>query len=320
MTRDPAAPDATPEATPKTATATNSPAIAIADVPTTRAVPPSMTREDTVRSTEANQLEALRSVPAFLGQFRDRIPDVATCGMRHRLDEALQCLAQHADDQTSSAVGSRDCTRRYLARRQQLVGAHLLPIALIARTTEPPLSELAQFQLPRGKPTARQLATAAHSMAEAAMPHSETFIAAGMPRDFVDQLRRASDAMMAELDARVQERARHRIATEALRTGIASARRMVNVLDAFVRSACEQDDGVLAGWTSVKHVRRSVRRAETPQVAPRAPLALIAAESEAPRGDESSVRVSLEHPPIALRRRVFRFFSAPEGARIAVGA
>jgi hypothetical protein len=210
--------------------------------------------------------------------------------------------------------------QRYVALRRQLVGAHLLPIALIARTTKPPLSGLEQLRRPRGKPTAQQLETAAHAMAEAATPYSETFIAAGMPEDFLDRLRRASDAMMDELRARAQERARHRVATEALRAGLASARRMVNVLDAFVRSACEHDNGVLAGWTTVTHVRRSVRRAETAQVAPRAPLALIAAEAEAPHGEETIVRVSLEHPPMALRRRVFRFFSAPEGARMAVGA
>lgn len=43
MTRDPAAPDATPEAIPKTATATNSPAAAIADAASILAVPPSST-------------------------------------------------------------------------------------------------------------------------------------------------------------------------------------------------------------------------------------------------------------------------------------
>lgn len=273
-----------------------------------------------MRTTEANQLDALRNVPAFLDEYRDHLPGVATCGMRHRLDEALQRLARHADDQTSSAVGSRNCTRRYLARRQQLVGSHLLPIALIARTTEPPLSELEQFRLPRGKPTAQQLALAAHAMAEAAIPHARTFIAAGMPEDFVDQLRRASDAMMGELSDRAQERARHRIATEALRRGITSTRRMVNVLDAFVRSECKPDDGLLAGWTSANHVRRSARRAVAPQVAPVAPREFMAAEVEAPHEEAMTARVAFERPPMALRRRVFRFFSAPEGTRIAVGA
>jgi len=273
-----------------------------------------------MRTTEAKQLEALRSVSIFLDEYRDRVPGAATCGMRHRLDQALERLARHADDQTASAVGSRDCTKRYLARRQQLVGSHLLPIALIARTTEPPLSALEQFRLPRGKPTARQLAAAAHLMAEAATPHAHTFIAAGMPRDFVDQLRAASDAMMAELDARAQERARHRIATEALRRGIASARRMVNVLDAFVRSECSHDDGLLAGWTSATHVRRSARRADTPEVAPPAPLALIAAKAEATWVEQTRPSVSLVPQPVALRRRVFRFFSTFDGERRTVGA
>ena len=273
-----------------------------------------------MRSTEANQLEALRNIPAFLDEHRDHVPGVATCGMRHRLDEALECLARHADDQTSSAAGSLNCTRRYLARRRELVGSHLLLIALIARTTRPPLSELAEMQPPRGKPTARQLESAAHAMAKAATPYAETFIAAGMPEDFVERLRRASDAMMAELGERAQERARHRIATEALRVGIASARRMVNVLDAFVRAECGHDEVLLAGWTSVKHVRRTAHRAATVQVAPPTPMALIPAPVEAPYEEAVRARASLERQPVALRRRVFRFFSASEGERMAVGA
>lgn len=299
---------------PKTATATNSPAIAIADAPSFPAVPPSTTREDTVRSTEANQLEALRNIPAFLDEHRDHVPGAATCGTRHRLDHALERLARHADDQTASAAGSRNCTKRYLARRRELVSSHLLLIALIARTAEPPLSGLAQLQAPRGKPTARQLATAAHAMAEAVTPYAETFIAAGMPKDFVERLRRASDAMMAELRDRAQERARHRIATEALRAGIASALRVVNVLEAFVRSECGHDEVLLAGWTSARHVRRTAHRAATAQVAPPAPLALIAAPAEAPYEEAMRARASRERQPVALRRRVFRFFSASEGA------
>lgn len=43
MARDPAAPGPTPETTPKTATATNSPATVIADTPSILAVPPSIT-------------------------------------------------------------------------------------------------------------------------------------------------------------------------------------------------------------------------------------------------------------------------------------
>ena len=90
-----------------------------------------------MRTTEAHQLEALRNVQAFLDEYRNHFPSIAASGMRRRLDDELGSLARHAEVQTSSASGSRACTLRYRALRDRLVRAHLLPISLIARVTEP---------------------------------------------------------------------------------------------------------------------------------------------------------------------------------------
>ena len=273
-----------------------------------------------MRTNEANQLEALRSVQAFLDEHQNRLPAIATSGMRRQLDDALARLAQHADDQTSSAAWSRNCTRRYHTARHRLLRSHIVPIALIARTTQPPLSTLEQFRIPHGKPTALQLAAAAHAMAEAAAPHADTFIAAGMPANFLEELERAIDAMMSELAARAQERARHRIATEALRTGIASARRMVQVLDAFVRSECELDAGMIGGWESVTHVRRSTHTAATSPGVSRESMQLIVTDAVHGRGDADGERAMLEHPPLYLRHRMLAMLFTGSRTRVAVGA
>ena len=273
-----------------------------------------------MRTNEANQLDALRNVQAFLDANRDRLPAIATSGMRRQLDESLARLAQHADDQTSSAAWSRNCTQRYHALRRRLLRSHLVPIALIARTTQPPLSELEQFRIPHGKPTAQQLAAAAHAMAEAAAPHADTFVAAGMPEDFIGALEDASNAMMSELAVRAQERARHRIATEALRAGITSARRVVKVLDAFVRSACELDAGMIAGWESVTHVRRSVcRPAASPEVS-RESLQLTVSDAEQVHEEVGREQTLLEHPPLALRRRMLAMLAIGGRTRMALSA
>jgi hypothetical protein len=273
-----------------------------------------------MRTKEAHQLEALRSVQAFLDEQQDRLPTIAASGARRQLDEALARLAQHAEDQTSSAAWSRNGTKRYHALRRRLMRSHLVPIALIARTTKPPLSELAQFRIPRGKPTARQLVAATHAMAEVAEPHAGTFIAAGMPTDFIEQMKSASDAMMAELEARAQERARHRIATEALRAGITAARRIVKVLDAFVQAECELDAGMLAGWESVTHVRRSPHRPEESPVASLEPLQLVVGDGVEVRGEGWSEQGLLKNPAVALPRRVFAMFASRGRTRFAMSA
>lgn len=273
-----------------------------------------------MRTTEAHQLEALRNVQAFLDEYRNRCPSIAASGMRRRLDEELASLARHADAQTSSASGSRACTLRYRALRDRLVRAHLLPIALIARVTEPSLSEREEFQLPAGKPTPQRLASAAHAMAEAASPHAEAFVAAGMPADFIEALLRASDAMTGALTARAQERARHRIATEALRSGIASTRNVVQVLGAFVMSECEADPTLLAGWEAVTHVRRTARRAQRVAELPQPSHDTVAAEPETMAAVPSMDPALAEHQPVALGRRVFALLANRGRTRIPNGA
>lgn len=274
-----------------------------------------------MRTKEANQLEALRNVQVFLDANRDRLPAIVTSGTRCRLDESLARLAQHADDQASSAASSRNCTQRYHALRRRLLRSHLVPIALIARTTQPPLSELEQFRIPRGKPTSQQLAAAAHAMADAAAPHADTFVAAGLPANFIEQLQQASEAMTSELAARAQEWARHRVATEALRAGIASARRIVKVLDAFVRSACEYDEGMIAGWESVTHVRRSAHRAATsPEIAYAPPVRLVVTEVPAADCGERLAQGTSTRWQSALRRRALDLIARSGRARLAAQA
>ncbi len=216
------------------------------------------------RATEANQLRSLHAVQAFLDDHRPALAGIATGGARRRLDESLAALEQHVVEQSASELVARGLTQRYRALRRRLIRAHLVPVALIARAAEPPVAGLESFRIPRGKPTAQLLAATAHGMAKAATPFAETFIAAGLPDDFADRMVRAADAMIEALTARTQEWARHRAATAGLRIKLASARRLVRVLDAFVTSGCETDDGLLAGWASATHVRRTGRRAAGP--------------------------------------------------------
>jgi hypothetical protein len=274
-----------------------------------------------MRTTEANQLQALRAVQSFLDRHRHTFPDIATGGARRRLDDVLASLEQHVAEQAGSELGARVHTQRYRALRRRLLRTRMAPIALIARAAEPPVPELDPFRLPRGKPTAGRLAAVAHGMAEAAAPYAETFTSAGLPDDFIDQTVRAADAMLEALTAREKERGRHRGATQGIRTKLASARRIVRVLDAFVTSACEDDAALLAGWASARHVRRTARRAaESSSIVPNAPLQLVMAEAPEAREGEPKGRTLDVLPPAALHRRVFALLAGPGRTRIAVGA
>lgn len=266
-----------------------------------------------MRTTEANQLQSLRDVRSFLDRHRHDVPDIATSGARRRLDDTLDRLHQHIVDQSASDVRSRACTQRYRFLRRRLIRTHMLPIALIARAAEPPVPELDPFRLPRGKPTAHRLAAAAHGMATAAAKHPDVFTAAGLPPDFAGRMMRAADEMLESITEREKERVRHRGATHGLRTKLVSARRVVRVLDAFVATACDGDDALLAAWQSAMHVRRTVRHrvAVLPAGTPSAEVKT--GQHYAPN-EASTGAMTGPRRPMPMGARVLALFTRPDRA------
>lgn len=272
-----------------------------------------------MRTTEATQLQSLRAVQSFLDRHRHALADVANGGARRRLDATLAGLDQHVVDQAASDLEARGHTQRYRALRRRLIRTHMAPIALIARAAEPPVPALDPFRLPRGKPTAHRLAALAHGMADAAAPHAEAFTAAGLPDDFAAQLVQAAEAMLAAITAREKERARHRGATEGLRRGLVSARRIVRVLNAFVTSSCEEDAGLLAGWQSAMHVRRTASRAAgVVRAVPNAPPQLMMVEATMLGYGESNEQTPDVLRRVGLGRRVMALLGGSGRERIDV--
>jgi hypothetical protein len=72
-------------------------------------------------------------------------------------------------------------------------------------------------------------------MAEAAMPYTATFIAAGLPADFVPQLKSVVVQMVQSLSDRSLTHGKRKGATSSLKDGLTRGRKVVRVLDALVR-------------------------------------------------------------------------------------
>jgi hypothetical protein len=126
------------------------------------------------------------------------------------------------------------------------------PIARIAAAELDSEPGLEVFRMPRGTPTAAVLHATAMGMAEAAEPHASIFIDAGLPTDFLTSFRAAADAMLGSLGSRRQQQGSRCGATTGLKETIRSARKIVDVLDAFVSVALKDDAALLANWKSVK--------------------------------------------------------------------
>lgn len=275
-----------------------------------------------MRTAEASQLQALRAVRSFL----DRQPATASRRGHQRRPPAARRRARDpraARDRSSRKRprGARLHPALPLAPPPPHPDAHVVPAALVARAAEPPVPALQPFRLPRGKPTAHRLAAMACGMAEAAASHAERFAAAGLPVDFAAQLVRAAEAMFDAVTAREKERARRRGATEGLRTGLASVRRVVRVLDAFVEAECEMDPALLAGWESAMHARRAATRAaELPAVVPNTSFQLVMADAEDRQAAEPIASTTDAPRSVALRGRMVALLAGRGMVRTAVGA
>jgi hypothetical protein len=97
-------------------------------------------------------------------------------------------------------------------------------------------------------------------MAKAATPFAGVFVAAGVPADFVTRLDAAADALLVSLSDRAQSRGKRSGATKGLKSQLASGRKIVHILDAFVKSALKDEPALLANWNAVKRVRKFTGR------------------------------------------------------------
>jgi hypothetical protein len=193
-------------------------------------------------------------VQTFLVTNADKLGAIGEAGARKRLDAAVAELSAHVAKQTGNDFVARGSTEKQRALRTALLRDHMAAIARIAITELPSTPEFKALRMPRGRITAAKLAAHAQGMAEAAEPFADTFIAFGLPADFLDQLNAAVKAILDVVDARTHSRGKRRNATVGLKTRLSDGRKFVSILDAMVKSALRDDQPLLAEWDLVKRV------------------------------------------------------------------
>jgi hypothetical protein len=217
-----------------------------------------------MQTTQGSVLESLHAVQTFLTENADKLGDVVKTGARQKLADAIAELTTHAEEQQGSHLAAQGNTQEKRSFELVLRRDHMAPIARIARAELPPTPAVEPLKMPKGRPTVARLAALADGMANAATPFADTFISAGLPADFIAQLRAASTAMVASVAERNQNRGKRGGATTGLKQKLGRARRIVHVLDAFIQTALKDDQVLLSSWNIVKRVRRNTNRPTTP--------------------------------------------------------
>ena len=210
-----------------------------------------------MKTTQGNVLFSLRNVQGFLHDHAERLAAVLDNVMTKRLNDAIVTLSGHATDQVQSLIDAKSTTQTQEALRTELIQFHMAPINRIAKLELGNTPELTPFLMPKGKPTIEKLKTYADGMSAAAVKYSATFIAAGLPADFITQLDDVAAAMVQAQSVRARKGAARQGATTSLQAMLTTARKIVHALDPLVRKVIGKDPGLLKNWKVAKRVPRT---------------------------------------------------------------
>jgi len=206
---------------------------------------------------QGNMLNALENTRRFLSDHAEKLGTVITPAVRQKLDDVIAELSSTATAQDQYTRDRRGAFAVQEASRTALVREHMGPIAKIAKLELPHVPEMMKLSLPDKRLSVQQLGAHADGMAEAARPHASVFINAGRKPDFVERLGIAADRMRAAAIDGAQGRVRITTATSGLRQKLSRARKVVHVLDAFVKEAAGSDKALMDGWKIAQRVVKS---------------------------------------------------------------
>jgi hypothetical protein len=201
-------------------------------------------RESVLITTAANIGAFLDENAALLG------PNIVPS--RKNLDDAVAQLTAVALTQSGAIVASKGATVRRRNLRAALRGTFMKPVADVAKLKLATAPELPALTMPKKALGATPLVAAAHAMADAAEPHQTVFTEAGLPDDFIPQLRTAADDVTSSLDGRAQQVAASHgttVSLNAMETRIANLFRLIDLL---VLPKLGTNVVLLAKWKAAK--------------------------------------------------------------------
>lgn len=199
-------------------------------------------------------LEWLRNVQGFLERRHITMDGVAIAPAKQQLDELLAELTERAVNQGGADSQARTQTEETRRLRRQLLVRHVRRVvraANVIKSTEAEGEEtFPTFAMPVPGLDDERLTAAAVVMADLAEPLAEQFVARGLSADFISRLRAAAAALVDSRKQRSNYISRRSGATKGVHDSDVRARRVIKLLDAFVRPEIESDPVLLAEWNA----------------------------------------------------------------------
>ena len=214
-----------------------------------------------MQSRQGIVLHTLLAVRQFIRDKAAQLGSVVTAGSIQKLDDSIARLQAIVAEQSTTDLQALGATKSQQALRKALIRDHMSKIARIAAAAAlPPDPELGALRMPRGNPSLPRLAQAALGMAGVVAKHEAVFTDFGVTPGFVAELQTAATDMVGANVTRTTRKSSRVAATTGLKAELAKGRNIVGVLDAFVKSALQNDPATLAGWNNAKRVSHAGKK------------------------------------------------------------
>jgi hypothetical protein len=205
-------------------------------------------------SVSTKVLVTLVRTQRFLDANAAALGTINESGARKELDQAVLDLTGHANVQGASARKGMGETRQSRALRRTLY-RRMRQVARVSASKLQGVTEYAALQMPAANARIADVLARAGTMANAAEVHASVFSDAGLPADFVTQLRAAASAIEATLGDRSESGTTRVTATQGTRSACRRGRHAIKVLDSLIRLHLAEDDDLVSGWKSAKRFR-----------------------------------------------------------------
>lgn len=221
-----------------------------------------------MNTQDVHRYRMLVRVREFGAAHRDLFPAAGPAGQLFAaVSKAVDQLGTHVGTQAAGRGASREGAMSKAAARGSLAQA-LDAIARTARVLDHPgLS--GKFRVPRAR-NDHELATAAVNFLKSAEPLEAQFVAHGLPKSFLTDLRATLDAFERAAQDRLAALETNAAAAAGIATAMEVALTALSRLDAIVANTLRDEPTLFAAWATARRVPR-VRTGVDSQPAPGGP-------------------------------------------------
>jgi hypothetical protein len=194
-------------------------------------------------------------------------------------------LSDHATAQDTQYAQTLLISKDEIDKRREVLRHRMAPIAQVGRALRGTVPGIGVLTMPKANAPTAEIITAAAVMSQKAEIYKDVLVENGLPADFIEQLKQASDALKASVDGRGLARASMVAATRGVKSEVALGRRVVAIIDAVVTGLLRSNPTKLAEWEQLKRV--TVKAG-----APRRPVGLVNMNSNAVQTSSNAVQTT----------------------------